>query len=554
MAALFLFGIAGGGWSGRVNPEDLNYMSLGSLVPYSDGFAYYHGAFNQLLTGTWSALTTQRPLAGAGRQLMMFMTDYRYVPTIVLQVSLVAFLMCVAAQALAGWIGIWSSIAFLGMTYGIARPFLPTLMTEPIGMMLALASVIFFVESFRRRAMGAALVGVTLLTAALLTRMGSLFTIPFLALWVGLAFSKSARDAGFKLLLGSGAVLAVVIFGVILKHFYGDPTTVVGGNFAYSLCGLTIGGDWQTCPKLFHAELSQLGTQEEAARYLFWKAWEIFMERPHVFLEKLWGNARNFVHTQPLFFTEGYTRTSNANLGDHLVKVGLVAPGLAYALARHTNLERLFWLGLLLTAIASAALVLGDDGWRALHVTHVLIAAFVSLGFTAPGVLVSEIEIRRGATQVGVAAVAGLALLYLVVPVISHLSFREKAAKLLSRQPLNGETAVLLARAVTGFVVTSDGASKEGAVPNMPYSQFEKLIALIGLERELGPFVREQRDRVPFSFMANQFDSSSNWLLIGPPYMLERKDVWAWRVKLAPPSAEIRPNLLGRVTYVEEIR
>jgi hypothetical protein len=553
MAALFLFGIAGGGWSGSVNAEDLNYMSLGSLVPYSDAFGYYQGAFNQLFTGKWSDVTTQRPLAGAGRQLLMSLVDYRYVPVIVLQVSLAALLMALAAQAIAGWIGIWAGIAFLGMTYGIARPFLPTLMTEPIGMMLALGSMIFFIDSFRRRTLGSALIAVMLLTAALLTRMGSLFTIPFLVLWVGLAFSSSAKEAGVNLVLGAGAVLSVFALSELLRALYGAHTTMVGGNFAHVLCGLAVGGDWSTCSQRFSAELRPLSSHEEITRYLVSKAWGSFQERPHIFFEKLWTNAMNFVRTQPVFFTEGYARTGVGDIRHHLLKVVILVPGLVYAFAYRQGVGLLFWSGLLLTVIASAALIHGDDGWRTLHVTHVLIAGFISLGFTAPGVLVSDSAPRWRPTQAGTAAVVAWALLYLFAPLISQQLFRREAAKHTSLTPSQDHTAVLLARQLTGFVVTADGAAHSASVPSMPYSQFERLMTLTRLEQEVGPFVRDQRDRVPFSFMANQFDSTSV-LLIGPPYMLERKDVWAWRVRFAPRSFEMRSNNLGQVTYVEEIR
>src|SRR5258707_8056992 len=104
---------------------------------------------------------------------------------LILQACLLAAAACFAAHALARWRGTWAGIAFLGLTYIYARTFIPTTLTEPPGMLWALLSIPFFIVAFRTGSVKPTLVAFAMTIVALMTRMGSIFTIPALLLWLG---------------------------------------------------------------------------------------------------------------------------------------------------------------------------------------------------------------------------------------------------------------------------------------------------------------------------------------------------------------------------------
>jgi hypothetical protein len=59
-----------------------------------------------------------------------------------------------------------------------------TAITEPLGLVSSLFSLSFFIEPFRQRSAYLAVVALAALVCGLLTRAGSMLTIPFLMIWI----------------------------------------------------------------------------------------------------------------------------------------------------------------------------------------------------------------------------------------------------------------------------------------------------------------------------------------------------------------------------------
>src|SRR4051812_1737660 len=99
--------------------------------------------------------------------------------------------------------------------------------------------------------------------------MGSILTIPALCLWIALAFGAKLRER-IKLFAAGCVVVALpLLIQSLCARLYGDPATSIGGNFSYTLCGLAVGGDWTTCPKLFAQEFNRLATEPERITFLY---------------------------------------------------------------------------------------------------------------------------------------------------------------------------------------------------------------------------------------------------------------------------------------------
>ena len=80
-----------------------------------------------------------------------------------------------------------------------------------------------------------------------MTRMGSMFTLPALLVWLIWQFGK---DRATKLRTGAAAIcilLAILGMNSLLQHSYGKDDAGSTGNFPYVVCGLSMGTDWTGC-------------------------------------------------------------------------------------------------------------------------------------------------------------------------------------------------------------------------------------------------------------------------------------------------------------------
>ena len=133
-------------------------------------------------------------------------------------------------------------------------------------------------------------------TVALMTRMGSMFTIPALLLWLVWQFGHGAAA---KLRIGVvsiGILLGVLGLNSLLQKAYGTSQGSTGSNFAYTLCGLTMGTSWNGCPAKLAAEGEPLQRTTEAlvAKQLYSMAWKNFRAQPDIFFRRLADGAEAF--------------------------------------------------------------------------------------------------------------------------------------------------------------------------------------------------------------------------------------------------------------------
>jgi hypothetical protein len=542
ITCLFLISLSAGGWSGHIRPQDSNYLSLAGLVPHSDARAYFTDAYRAAFFGDWDVLGSRRPLGEAFRQLTVVAGRYAYVGTLLAQLCLIAAALFVAARFVAGRSGIWAGIAFVGLIYLVARPFLYTTMTEPLGLIWALFSIVFLLEAFRLNSLSHALVGFAGLTIALVTRMGSMFTIPILAIWTACAFATTWQGRLKTFALACGIVIAVLAVNALLAYLYSSPLVVTGSNFAYSFCGLSLGADWSHCSRVYDAQLQALPDERARAAFLFATSWQNILDRPTVLLSKLVDNVISYIGKLPELLLEGYS--PGYHVSGAVAKLATLAL-LISLIVRHrlhgTRTESAFWVLLFLSSAMSAAIILADDGWRTLHVTNALIACFFAAGFSAPSVLAPRSAAPPLRWQLGAGAIALAAVLFVVGPSASRALMSGEASKYRATgNAQTGESIVPGGRFITGFQVIPDGSSRPLHVPTLFVSEFTKLARMTDIESDFGPFIDLAVRHVPFTLIVTgRFDNANQSnIFIAPITVLERRDIAVWRfqVRQAPPG------------------
>jgi hypothetical protein len=378
---ILLFVMSNGGWRGVMTAADMNYMSLAGLLPHSDAATYFFTATDLSVDGRWNPVASQRPIAAAIRTGIVAVGG-TYVASLVLQCALLAICSSIAILGVAEILGGWSAMAFGGLLLGLERPYVTTTMTETLGLGAAVLSAPFLLRGLRDHSYQSALAAFGLVATALLIRMGSMFTLPFLAAWV--VFLGVREGVGRAALGGVALIASGLWFGQwALLRLFGDASLGVGSDFSYVFCGLATGTDWYHC---FQSEAARgnIWTRPTDA-ILYEKAWLAFLADPKVMAGSLIRNGASYASDLPNLLFRQYA--SVASIPTEWIALGVAAPLLVVAARIRTPFfaEALgFFVLVFLTTLVSATLIFAADGRRVMIVTNVLLSLGLAFGFALP--------------------------------------------------------------------------------------------------------------------------------------------------------------------------
>ena len=526
-------------WAGIVRPGDPNFANIGGLVPFTDGANYLTASHDQAKDGFWNNIALRRPLAAAFRSVLLVFGNFSLQFMLILQACLVASAVCFAAHAVARWRGIWAGIAFFALTYIYDRDFVSTTLTEPLGLFWALLSIPFFIEAFVSRSVRPALVAFAMTTVALMTRMGSMFTIPALLVWLVWQFGQGAAAKLRICAVSLGILLGILGLNSLLQNAYGKGPGSTTGNFSYVFCGLTMGTDWTGClPKLAQEGKTSQEGEEALAKHLYTMAWENFRAEPGVFFARLADSTEEFAADFPNVIWKGH-RTAIEE-PDWLFRNALTAIsliGLLYiATQRAKAIEFGFWTLLWASIVASSSMMYFDQGSRTLAASHPLIALFFAMGMSSPVLAPVGSPSRSGLSRYGSLGLIVTAALFVCVPWMAHRFSPIEAMvgdNLLQKQD---EALVFGGRRMSGFLVVEDGLPLRSDVPTLHLADFEAIIKQSDVESYQG-LLHPVAPPLPFGFVfAPRLEKgalSFNQFIV-PADVIERRDIPAWHFLLQP--------------------
>ncbi len=369
-------------WAGVPRADDLNWASIAGLIPFSDANGYFAATHDQAKDGSWNVISLRRPLAAAFRSTMMFAAGFSYANAILLQVTLLACAAFVAARAVGQWRGVYAGLAFFALSYVTVRLFLPTFLTEPLGLFWALLAVPFLVASLRDGSLKNGLLGFAMIAVGLSMRPGAMFVIAALGLWLVWRFGENARQRLVTAAYAAGLFVLVVGASQLASKAYGEDSTVTGSNFSYTLCGLSIGTAWSGCLDRYE-EVKNLTSEKRLTDFLYQKAMENIAARPEVIAGRLYSSASLFSKELPAVLWRGYSWRGSDTPNLRGIFLALAIAGLIFVFVRRREKgEIAFWLLIWAGVIASAAFVHFDDGRRVMVVGYPLLWMFLASGLT----------------------------------------------------------------------------------------------------------------------------------------------------------------------------
>lgn len=518
-------------WAGVVRASDPNASNMGGLIPFSDANGYLTGAFDQITDGTLNAFALRRPLAAAFRSTLLIFGNISFQNMLILQACLLAGAICFATYAIMKWRGIWAGLAFFALNYIYDCYFVATPLTEPLGLFWALLSIPFFIRGFRDRSTSSALVAFAMTAMALMTRMGSMFTLPALLVWLIWQFGRGAK-AKFRIGVAACCILLGVLgLNCLLQRAYAVGPGSTTGNFAYVLCGLSMGTTWDGCLKNLAAEGTPvLGSEDAMVRQLYSAAWNHFRANPGFLFHRLAESVGEFTTRFPGVIWRGYGSVIPPDWLLQKVLTAISIIGLLYgAIRRAAAVELTFWALLWVSIMGSSAFIYFDDGARALAASHPMMALFFALGLSSRTRTSTVPPLHSRLPRNGFIGLVVAATLLVCVPWAAH-RFSPWKLEIVSLPSTPDEAFVFGGRRMSGFLVVHNDQPLRMDIPSIHFADFAALTAQSGVE-QYQDLLRPTPPSLPFGFVfapALQRGYGSEPIYIVPPEVVERPEVPAW--------------------------
>jgi hypothetical protein len=342
------------------------------LLPASDAQNYYSGAMAYLTSGQLTEWTTRRPFAALQLAGLFTFTGDGLRRTVMLLSGACAASALLVLTTLYRRLGSAGAVAAFASLFAFIHLTLGTTMSENLGFALGCAAFVLLAEAAMSGRRTLALIGLAVLSCALVTRAGALFVLPALALWCGWRFRNAAGAMSWRMVLsGLAAGTAGFAINKTLVIFAGAPGQLAFGNFAFTLYGLAIGGEsWTRFFTDFPQYLS-VGEGEQAVA-AYHAALTHIRSAPFDLIKGIGARYNDFL------INSGWHKYVPNMLLRALVLLLAVIGVVACWRTRGANLSALLLAGL--AGMLLSVPFLGDGGSRVYAATHPFSAAFVAVG------------------------------------------------------------------------------------------------------------------------------------------------------------------------------
>lgn len=402
------------------------YAALWGDIPFADAHGHLEGATRLLADGSLNGFSERRPLSAAWLAVRLAATGGLLRAALVLNALVAAFAAVALARAVALRWGMWAALGTFAALLGLSRDFLPTVLTESIGITLGSVAAAILVSRPSRTRLSLAGLGLFFVSLALSARPGAQLLLPALVCWLVLAWRTPRAVA----VAAAAAVGGLAVSG-LLNAAYGSGEASAASYPAFTFYGLTRNSNDRQVARDFPNEDAGL-TESMMARRLYSRALDNLLTDPRPFFTALRTNAAkcmrktpaNFMRLaslRPLFAPNRRPRgalvdaPADRKVGGPIVLTALLMTVSALR-GSAVRGERSLWLATVVGVLASVPFVYGDSGFRVLAATYPFLAVLLAAGFATR----RERRSGRARTQAQerlarAAAIGGLALLTVIL-------------------------------------------------------------------------------------------------------------------------------------------
>lgn len=358
--------------------EQTYYSAFQGVFPWSDANGYFDGPKIFASTGFLDAWNTRRPFTSLYYSSLNFISFNNYYFSLIIRNFLFALALSSSLIIINKKFGYLTTILTAFFIFAFSSGFLPTTLTETVGLTLGFLSFSICWFSIEKRNLALFLFGIFMFCIALNARSGAFFILPLLLIYLILNFSKYKTNIEkLKLFLfGILSISSSFLISFLLSKYYGNQSGegIMQGNFAPTLYGLVTGGKgWGFAYKIYP---NFQGSEADFFSFLYKESLNYFLNHPKdIFI----GFALNFIEglKKFLLFTKFLPTFFN------LIITILFIMSIAYVFIklRQSNQKIIDFLGLgLLSYFLSACIIAQDGGMRVFSVT--IIFNFIAISIT----------------------------------------------------------------------------------------------------------------------------------------------------------------------------
>lgn len=375
-------------WSGHyINWFTVYANFLGQ--PRSDSLGYLTGALVFIEGRELTEFPSRRPINALLLGVRYVMAGGRLEIAMVIQALMNGAALYLGVRAVRekfGWVG---ALYFFVLCYGFLRVFVPTTLSESLGLTLGLVAIPLLIDGVYRNSRWGLFGAATMLSVAQMVRPGVLFILPALLLWALLRFRKGWGT----LARGTGIVIAGLLIGVLANQIcdrWTDDSGQAHSNLSYTFYGLTIGGNWHDALVEITEHSDELVREGETTdEAMFRLGFKNLVTQPQVFAGTICRNMGYALLRIPLDIGDmifGISVRQGGFSALSLIVMGLLClvfffPILQRGLCRIRTRDfpqGIFWLIIWLSMLAAFPLVIRDGATRVLAATFPLFGVFLA--------------------------------------------------------------------------------------------------------------------------------------------------------------------------------
>ena len=534
-----------GSWSGHRG-------TFARILPWSDANDHYLRYTMYFYDGVMGDWALRRPFAAFMGASIHWLASNDPVVALMLRCLLISCGMWASCAVVNKSFGTWAAIGCMALEYSYVAEYLSSFLTEPLGFFWGCAAATLWLHALNEKRLYWDLAAFTVTLVGLLVRMGSMFLIPALFIYVLWRWRElnPGHDWWKKPLLGLClCATAVACLNTNFANRGAGDTQQTGSNFAYVFAGLTLGTEWIGLKKYYGEQLRQLKGEKQISSFFYRQGIKNLLNSPGIFFKRLAEGEVEFLKKINFFLCHSWPLVCFFGI--------LLA-------VRHktlfTQYSAAFWIAMWVGILFSIPFIYFDDSWRVNIFIYPLIACFLSLSLaTGRDISLSD---KRKADFVPWFLVALSGILILLMTSVAlfprlHTSANiERILKYKASFPKQDTNIFLMDARNMAILVVPDGEKPDSSVPSMTWSTFrakylkfspsaEKVLSSSDFPKP--PFVA--LSQVPVSGRIGGYN-----FFLAPPEVLPRKKVLLWKFEtdgeILDPSTNIRWKLVRNATPV----
>lgn len=506
---------------------DCHGYALAGILPYSDANDHYSLYTKYFYDGVMGDWVLRRPMAAFMGASIHWLAGNDPVIALMLRCLLVCCAMWASCAVMNKSFGVWSAIACLALEYSYIAQYLHIFVTETLGFFWGCAAAALWLYALREKRLfwELAAFGVTLV--GLLVRMGSMFLVPALFLYVLWRWRELSPGHGWwkKPLLGLClCVVAVALLNATFASRGVGDRQQTGSNFSYSFAGLTLGTDWAAAKKYYIKQLGTLKGEKQISNFLYKQGIKNILHSPHIFFKRLAKGEVEFLKNINFFLFHKWYLVFLLATMLYIRRKTLFSESAAA-----------FWLATWGSILLSIPFIYFDESWRVNIFVYPLIACFFSHALArrhTAGTLSAGPS--ADAAPWFVVMLSGVLLVLMVsvalFPRLHTSADIERMKKYKASLPKQTANRFLVDPRGMSLLVVPDCEEPEKTLPSMTWSTFRDQY------QKFSPSVDEALftsafPKPPFVVLVQAPFSGPNRgynFFLAPPEVLSRKNILLW--------------------------